>query len=163
VLGFRHGHHPRADVQVLACGPVPLLSIFWWVGSIRVDSKSGIQAKFLADGSPDIMEIAFRTKALRTVCLSKESMDKRYGAEGGALLRRRLADIRAAECLGEVPLLTMSPVCNSPDGEVAIVVGAGLILVVRANHQSAPKLKGGGVDWARVDRILIQRIEHAHG
>jgi hypothetical protein len=53
--------------------------MFWWVGAIRVDSKSDIQEKLLTNGSLEIMEIAFRTKALRTVCLSKEVMNKRYG------------------------------------------------------------------------------------
>ncbi len=31
-------------------------------------------------------------------------MDERYGAQGGAILRRFLADIRAAERLSDIPL-----------------------------------------------------------
>src|SRR5690349_5407074 len=109
------------------------------------------------------MEIAFQTKALRTVCLSGDAMDKRYGAEGGALLRERLADIRAAECLRDAPLLTLSPVPGSLGGEMAINVGAGLTIIFKANQLRPPKLRDGGIDWYRINRILIQRIERNHG
>lgn len=109
------------------------------------------------------MEIAFRTKALRTVCLSGEAMDERYGAEGAALLRGRIADMRAAECLGDLPLLALSPVPGSLDSEAAIAIGTGLTVTIKANHQKPPKFVDGGIDWARVERILIQRIDRAHG
>lgn len=115
------------------------------------------------DGSTfDTMEIAFRTKVLRTVCLSAKAMDERYGAEGGALLRRCLADMRAAECLGDVPLLTLLPMLGSFGDEVAVDVGAGLKVVFKANHKKPPKLAGGKIDWSGVARILIQRIEQDH-
>lgn len=109
------------------------------------------------------MEIAFRTKALRTVCLSGEAMDERYGAEGGTHLRRCLADIHAAEFLGDVPLLDITHLTANGGRQVALSVGAGLSMIVSANHQRPPKLLGGGIDWHRVERILVQRIGNDHG
>jgi hypothetical protein len=109
------------------------------------------------------MEIAFQTKALRTVCLSGDAMDKRYGAEGGALLRERLADLRAAECLRDVPLLVLFPVPASLGDEIAMDVGTGLTIIFKANQQRPAKLRNGGIDWPRINRILIQRIEREHG
>lgn len=107
------------------------------------------------------MEIAFRTKALRTVCLNEKAMDERFGAQAGALLRRWLADIRAAECLGDVPLLRLSAGVNRP-GETTMKLGSGLFMVVKANHQRPPRLEGGDIEWISVDRILIQRIDREH-
>jgi len=89
-------------------------------------------------------------------------MDEQYGAEGGELLRRVLADMRAAGCLGDVPLLALSVVPARLGGEVKYDVGVGLTLVLKANHQKPPKLRGGGIDWPLVDRILIERIERTH-
>jgi hypothetical protein len=109
------------------------------------------------------MEIAFQTKALRAVCLSEAAMDERYGADGGALLRVCLADMRAAGCLGDMPLLALSPVSASVGGEVAVDLGAGLRVFFKANHQKPPKFRDGGIDWRHVGRILIQRIEWVHG
>jgi len=94
-------------------------------------------------------------------------MDELYGAEGGAVLRRCLADMRASGCLGDVPLLRLCPVPVSLGGElgneVAVTLGAGLSIVLKANHQRPPKLKGGAIDWMSVHRLLIQRIEHENG
>lgn len=109
------------------------------------------------------MEIAFRTKALRTVCLSKEATDVRYGAERGAILRGRLADIRAAECLGDVPLLFESMTYEGKKDKAVIAAGAGLTIYIKANHKKTPELKSGGIDWPRVDRIIIQQIDLSHG
>ncbi|MGF7212612.1 hypothetical protein GGE65_007247 [Skermanella aerolata] len=108
------------------------------------------------------MEIAFKTKGLRAVCLSVTEIDERYGAESGALLRRWLADIRAAECLSDVPLLSLSWIPSNLSGEVVVDVGAGLKVVLKANHQKPPKFANGEIDWSRVDRVLIHRIEQAH-
>lgn len=90
-------------------------------------------------------------------------MDERYGAEGGASLRAFIADMRAAGCLGEMPLLSLDPVPASIGGEVVVNLGAGLKVVLKANHQKPPKLRGGGIDWPHVDRILIQRIGREYG
>lgn len=109
-------------------------------------------------GAPGKMEIAFRSKALRAVCLSGEDMDEQYGAEGAAALRGRLADMRAAECLGDVPLVTLLPSAAGTT-DASIEVGGGLRLVVKANHKRPPTLRDGNIDWPGVHRILIQRVE----
>lgn len=90
-------------------------------------------------------------------------MDERYGAEAGNLLRGRLADIRAADSLGDVPLLALSPLRDNMSDEAAVSVGAGLTITIKANHQKPLRVANGGTDWPRVGRILIQRIEQAHG
>jgi len=90
-------------------------------------------------------------------------MDKRYGTEGGALLRMRLADMRAAECLGDVPLLILSTVDDSLKGEATITICPNLRMVVKANHRIPPKLDSGDINWPCVRRILIQRIECVNG
>jgi hypothetical protein len=97
------------------------------------------------------------------MCLSKEAMDERYGPEGGGLLRDRLADMRAAECIGDLPLLILSPIRERLDTEAAITIGDGLTVVIKANHSKPPKFANGAVEWGRVDRILIQRIERTNG
>jgi hypothetical protein len=107
----------------------------------------------------NIMEIAFRTKALRTLCLNKEAMDDRYGAENAARLRVWLADLRAAQSIGDAPLLHFSPLLGSLGHEATMSIGVDLRAIVRANHQHLPKLTNGDVDWLRVERLLIQKIE----
>ena len=90
-------------------------------------------------------------------------MDERYGAINGALLRAMIADIRAARSLREVPLLVLCPIDSGLRDEAAIKLGADLVIVIRANLRKPPRLEEGDMDWPRVDRVLIQRIEQAHG
>jgi len=108
------------------------------------------------------MEIAFRTKALRTLCLNKEAMDDRYGAENAARLRVWLADLRAAQSIGDAPLLHLAPLLGNLGDEAIMTIGAGLNAIVRANHQRPPKLANGDVDWLNVERLLIQKIERTN-
>jgi hypothetical protein len=109
------------------------------------------------------MEIAFKTNALRTICLSATAMDERYGVEQGALLRRCLADMRAAECFRDVPLLDLSPVSGRLYAEGVVRVAPDLKIVLKANHRKLPQLECGEVDWCSVDRVVIQKIEQIHG
>jgi len=117
------------------------------------------RAGTLDGGTPRKMEIAFRTKALRAVCLSGDRMHEQYGAEGAATLKGRLADIRAAECLRDVPILTLCPLLEGAGDSAVLDVGGGMKIIVKANHRKPPTLQDGVIDWGSINRILIQRIE----
>ncbi len=104
------------------------------------------------------MEIAFRTKALRGMCLSGDAMDKQYGPERGASLRRCLADMRAACALNEVPLLATEMERGTFGEEIAYGLGKGMSIVIRANHKTPPRLPDGSVNWPLVERVLLQQI-----
>jgi hypothetical protein len=108
------------------------------------------------------MEIAFRTKALRTLCLGAPLIDARFGPECGATLRRLLADLRAAVCLGDVPLLVLKPSGGTMANETTIDVCAGVRMNLRANHRLPPMTPDGEINWFLIDRILIEQIVSAH-
>jgi hypothetical protein len=78
------------------------------------------------------------------------------------MLRRLLADMRAAECLGDVPLCEVTAKWDRNDGDATISVGNGLMLVVKANHRNPPRTKTGSIDWFNVGRILIEQIRFEH-
>lgn len=104
------------------------------------------------------MELAFRTRTLRGVCLKGDAMDERFGPERAALLKRCLADLRAAVTLGEVPLLVTEVSGVSFDREISLGLGKGVSISVSANHTTPPRLPGGTIDWPRVERVLIERV-----
>lgn len=105
------------------------------------------------------MEIAFRTRTLRGVCLNGDAMDERFGPERATLLRRCLADLRAAATLGEVPLLATKAGDDSFGSEVSLGIGKGVSISVSAGHKTPPRLPGGAIDWPRVERVLIERVD----
>lgn len=105
------------------------------------------------------MEIAFRTRSLRGVCLNGDAMDERFGPERAALLRRCLADLRAAATLGEVPLIETEAGGDAFGSEVSLGLGKGVSISVSAGHKTPPRVAGGAIDWPRVERVLIERVD----
>lgn len=96
------------------------------------------------------------------MCLSDSALDEKFGAEGGAVLRRFLADVRAADCFSGVPLLVLSSSSEGVENEATIDVGADVEMTIRANHRRLPLTAHGKINWPVLDRILIQHIDRAH-
>ena len=86
-------------------------------------------------------------------------MDRRMGAERGGLLRRFLADIRAAERLAEVPLFQNSYSEAEVESEIVVDLGAEMRLRLKSNTLHPPLRTAGGIDWERLERVMILWIE----
>jgi hypothetical protein len=75
-------------------------------------------------------------------------------------LKRRLADLRAAESVRD---LVASPPTQLEDPmELSIPMANGFRLILRSNHLDSPMLDSGSVDWSAVERVKIMRVEQ-HG
>lgn len=101
--------------------------------------------------------IAFESKALRTLCEDDAHAESKFGAEAARMLRNRLADLRSANSLQE--LLAGNPRVRDDSDEMLVNISEGLTLVFEANHVSNPQTAGKRVDWHRVSRIKLVRIE----
>lgn len=103
------------------------------------------------------MELAFETKLLREVCESAEKAKQQFGAEVARALKRLLADLRAAGSIEDLPVAKPRRI----SGNCVFQLSTGHILTATANHPVNPLLKSGEIDWAKVERIRILRIEGA--
>jgi hypothetical protein len=93
------------------------------------------------------------------VCENAVSAERELGTPVAEALRRRLADLRAAKSVAD--LVTGSPRrLDGPDSQsMAITLDDGRRLVFSANHPAPPLTDQGDLDWSRVSRVKIQRIE----
>lgn len=109
---------------------------------------------------PPSLVISFRTKALRTICEIRARAESTFGPGPAAVLRRRLADMRAAETVED--LLVGRP-RNLSDGSDRMVIdlGAKHRLVFSANHP--PSSDRRSLDWSTVRRVKILDIEVDNG
>lgn len=106
--------------------------------------------------------ISFRTIALRTICEIAGQAEREYGDEPARALRRRLADIRAAETAAD---LVVGRPRDLGDGTARMLIDLGDShrLVFCANH---PGTSGSGrqePDWSKVRRVKILDIEGGNG
>jgi hypothetical protein len=104
------------------------------------------------------LELAFETLALRDICESEERARQKLGIKVAAGLKRRLSDFQAVESFDELP--TARPKKNS--NSCVFPLPEGWQLVVTGGHGSNPTLPSGRIDWTKVSRLKILRIEKAN-
>lgn len=105
-----------------------------------------------------MLEIAFDKKSLRQICENEAKANHKFGEIVAQKLKARLADMLAATCVDD--LVAGHP--HKLDGQPQhFVVGLcdGFYIVFCANHNTVPKLESGGVDWSKVSRIKLLKIE----
>lgn len=71
-------------------------------------------------------------------------------------LRRRVADLRAAETTAD--LLASPPYALDGSANMAMDLCDGWRMVFSANHTNVPTLGSGAIDWSAVERIRIVSI-----
>jgi len=108
------------------------------------------------------MQIAFSSKALRDTCADETKCAKQFGVEAARLLRRRLADLRAAESIDELPVGNVQQ-CSDPRGAISIELCDGYRIILQANHAKNPIHSNGDIDWSAVDRIKLFSVTQCDG
>jgi hypothetical protein len=109
------------------------------------------------------VNLAFSTKTLRELCESQVAAQRKFGRRVADALRGRLADLCAAANVLELPAGNPREIEGGRHRYYAIDLADGYRLVVCANHTEVPVAKDGGVDWVRVSRVRVHRIEVANG
>jgi hypothetical protein len=100
------------------------------------------------------LDLAFEDKALRYICESHVKAKKQLGEGVAVALHSRLADLEAADKITD---LNWVPMEVGPT-EVSILFHASYRLVVAAN-EIQPPMHGDAVDWNKVDRLLLRKLE----
>jgi hypothetical protein len=105
------------------------------------------------------LEIAFDSKHLRTICESEAHAKDELGVTVAEMLKHRLADLRAAISIRD--LVAGRPRLLEGTGDLCMTLdlSEGYRMVFCANHPKNPVATTGGLDWLRVSRVKIMRIE----
>lgn len=108
------------------------------------------------------MELAFASKALRTICEKETDAIRELGPRVAEVLKHRLADLHAATSVED--LLTGQPRLADAANPRCMVVDLcdDYHMIFCANHPKNPVTESGGLDWSRISRIKILRIESNH-
>ena len=92
------------------------------------------------------MELSFAARELRELCEREALAVKAYGASVAAHLRRRLADLRAAEKLSD---LVIGHPCVV-DNVIVVRLADGYTLIMAGNQN--------GGNWQSSDRVKLLEI-----
>ncbi|MCG3153141.1 MAG: hypothetical protein GEEBNDBF_02451 [bacterium] len=115
------------------------------------------------------MEVRFQSHKLQKQCESDAQRVRKYGPEQAQELQKRLDDLEAAESLadfGQRPGFTPLPGRCHPltnrDHELSLNLKHPYRLILRPDHDPQPLRADGSLDWSRVTKVLILRIEDTH-
>ena len=104
------------------------------------------------------MDIAFDSRALRTLCERKEVANQKLGTAVATALRSRLADLQAAASPNALPIAT-EQLESSRGARMALPLSDGYRLVLTSNHVKDPVAADGTLHWSRVTRVKILSID----
>jgi len=105
------------------------------------------------------VEFAFASEALREICEDDSIARKKFGVDVSRKLVTRLADLRAASSIRDLPA---GYPCTVEGQEAVFELCQGYQLTIAANHPENPVTDSGDVDWSRVHRIKIIKIADIH-
>ena len=133
--------------------PFTLLATPWASGELATEGNSDMV---------QVVQIAFFNKSLRDLCESESHMKLQLVEALAAALKRRLADLRAATCVTDLVAGNPQEVGTPHQKRFALELSEGKRLLFSSNHVATPVLDSGAVDWSKVSRIKLLRIENSH-
>ena len=109
------------------------------------------------------MEVRFATSQLQKTMSNSGALSRRCGDVGARRIRIRLSQIEAADSLADLRLLPgrWHELTGDRSGHVAADVHQPFRMILRPD-EPAPLTDGGGLDWGRIDTVIITEIADYH-
>lgn len=104
------------------------------------------------------MDVAFADKSMRNLCESDSKATRTLGADVASTLKARLADLLAAEHVGELVSGAPRTLDGTLHGHLTMELGPKIGILLAINHTMPPTDASGQIDWARVRRLKVIRI-----
>lgn len=111
------------------------------------------------------MDIAFRTRKLEKTFNSAQKLEKTYGQRRARAIMRRLAVLREAESLDQIPVTPPErrhQIHGDRAGQYAVDLVHPYRLVFTPHHDPVPRKPDGGIDTAGVTAITILDVIDYH-
>ncbi|EGR2844418.1 killer suppression protein [Vibrio parahaemolyticus] len=106
----------------------------------------------------NLLEISFQTRELRDICQTQAIAENTLGNDVAATLRKRVADLMAAESYLDLPL--GNPRLIYKDGNECLILDLclGRYLEFIPGYHNAPIDHSGEVNWSQVFRVKLMKI-----
>lgn len=111
------------------------------------------------------MEIVFETTWLKKRCESEREAVREWGAAVAKKLMQRLAELSAAENLGDISPhrpARLHELKHDRQGQLAVDLHGGYRLIFVPNHEPKPVKEDGGLDRERVTSIRVVEVGDYH-
>lgn len=111
------------------------------------------------------MDISFVSTKLRKIFNSEKELNREYGTEQARTIMRRMATLKAAASLDDVPRLPPDrrhELTGDLQGHFAVDLKHPCRLLFLPNNDPLPKKADGGIDLQKVTTITITKVKDYH-
>lgn len=109
------------------------------------------------------MDIFYVNDKVEVLCTDEKKAQRELGRDGFKKLRRRLADLEAAQSLDDLPAGRPHPLKGKRKGQFALDLNGGKRLVFEVADEPPPLDARGNLEWRKVRSIRITYIGDYHG
>lgn len=104
------------------------------------------------------MQLAFESKDLRSICEIEAEGRRALGPVAAAVLKRRLADLRAADSIQDLPVGSPRVVEGETEQHLVLDLIDGYVVRLAPNHPRVSPEPCMRRDWTMVRRLKIISI-----
>ena len=111
------------------------------------------------------MDITFRTNKTAKTFNSDKELQKEYGSPMAKVIKTRLATLKVAETLDQVPATPPDrrhQLKGNRDEQYAVDLKHPYRLVFEPNHDPIPRKEDGGIDLKQVNAITVIEVIDYH-
>ena len=111
------------------------------------------------------MQVSFRTKKMQKTCSSQKAMVREWGPRTAKKLQQRLAELAAANSLGDLrslPAARCHELSQDRKGQLAVDLAHPYRLIFEPDQKPVPRKSDHGLDWPRVTCIAVLEVTDYH-
>ena len=111
------------------------------------------------------MDVYFSTRSMQKWCSLDKAMRRKWGEQMAGKLQQRLMEFRAARALSDIsrlPPARCHEMAGDREGQLSVDLVHPYRLYFAPDHDPLPCKADGGLDWARVTRILVLEVFDPH-
>lgn len=110
------------------------------------------------------MEISYKNRKLEKQLTDPKEMAKSFG-QLARKINQRLKDLTDTDTLAimkTIPAARCHELAGGRKNELAVDVSGNYRMIFEPNHDPTPKNDDGGLNWEKVTKIQINKIEDYH-
>jgi len=112
------------------------------------------------------MDISFKNRKLEKDLSDEKALIRRYGSEQAKKIQQRLFELLAAEnleTLRTLPQVRAHELSGNRAGQISLDIKHPYRLLIKPDYENPPHKDDGGLDWKKITRIKVLKVEDTHG
>ena len=96
----------------------------------------------------------------------EKTLTRKYGSGQAKKIQQRLFELQAAEdleTLKTLPQIRAHELSGNRAGQISLDIKQPYRLLIKPDYEDPPRKDDGGLDWKKITKITIVKVEDTHG